>query len=176
MKIIISMPARDHERLTQHLLPPGQEVEESAFVFAAVSERNGEVKFSFIESLIATSADYAFQSDYHIELTDDFKQCLLKRANKLKAMIIEFHSHTGGRAMFSPSDLDGFTEFVPHVLWRTSQKWYAAVVVTPMGFDALAWKADELSPVGIEGLSLSGQQTLYPTNLSLSKLMADAKK
>jgi len=84
------------------------------------------------------------QTSYHIELADVVRARVIKRAHDLGATLIEMHSHLGKwPAQFSPSDIAGFHEWVPHVRWRLKGKPYAALVVTRRGFDGLAWIESE---------------------------------
>jgi len=45
---------------------------------------------------------------------------------------------------FSPSDIAGFREFVPHIHWRLKGKPYGAVVVAPASIDAALWEENAL--------------------------------
>jgi hypothetical protein len=86
----------------------------------------------------------------------------------MRCSLIEFHSHPAPwPAQFSGSDFHGFDEFVPHVLWRLKGRPYAAVVVAPRGFDALAWVTSPRQLLGVNAVVL-GNEKIFPTGLSLN--------
>jgi hypothetical protein len=69
---------------------------------------------------------------------------IIKMASDRKLLLGEIHSHPGCRqdAGFSPSDLAGFDDFVPHIFWRLRAKRYVALVFGENDFDALVWSND----------------------------------
>jgi hypothetical protein len=138
------------------------DVEEAAVVFATATVGDGNTTFTYFDKSFLSPDDFNIQTAYHIELTDDARGRIIKTAWDSKTSIVEFHSHVGNDAapVFSPSDLEGFADFVPHVRWRLRGKPYAAVVVASTGFDALVWSADR------EGLS----ETLSAVVLNDSEL------
>lgn len=169
MSIIIEIPTIVYDDLAQHLLPRKMHEEEAAFVFASVTRKGNDVVFEYKDYLKAVDSDYDLKSAFHIELTDDLRSRLLKKAHDLKASIIEFHSHVDQKlATFSFSDWDGFSEFVPHVFWRLERRPYAAVVFTKGSFDALAWVDDPKKPKKVDHLQV-GSKLLKPTGLSYKK-------
>jgi hypothetical protein len=87
-----------------------------------------------------TSSGYAIQTDYHVRLNDDAKAEMIRWAWDSDKCLIEAHSHgPRGRARFSPSDLAGFEEWVPHLWWRLQKRPYAAIVTQGETFDGWAW-------------------------------------
>lgn len=83
---------------------------------------------------------FEFQSAYHVTLRDEVRPEVIKWAWDSDACLVEVHSHGDrGRAGFSPSDIWGFDEWVPHVRWRLRARPYAAIVTAGESFDALAW-------------------------------------
>jgi hypothetical protein len=93
---------------------------------------------------------FEFQSDYHVTLRDEVRPEVIKWAWDEEACLIEIHSHgEDGIAGFSPSDLWGLEEWVPHVRWRLGGRPYAAIVTAGNTLDALAWldAKDEASQV-----------------------------
>jgi len=149
------------QALKEHLFVG--EDEQAAFAFAAF-EPSGNFQIESLERILPEG--FAFQSDYHIELSSVTQAQIIKHAFDLKACLIEFHSHRcRGPAQFSWSDFHGFEEFVPHVRWRLGARPYAAVVFHESSFDGLAWtngvpvQLDRIEPVGLApqratGLSL----------------------
>ena len=102
----------------------------------------------------------------HLELNDETRAKVIKRAHDLGASILELHSHLGRRqARLSPSDLAGFRDFVPHVLWRLKHLPYFAVVMTRTGFDGFVWKCGPDAPERLHGIQV-GSRLLLPTKLS----------
>jgi hypothetical protein len=86
------------------------------------------------------SSGYAIQTDYHVRLRDEAKAEMIKWAWDSGKSLIEAHSHgSQGRARFSPSDLAGFEEWVPHLWWRLQRRPYAAIVTQGETFDGWAW-------------------------------------
>lgn len=80
------------------------------------------------------------QSDVHVSLTDEIRAEVIKWAWDSGLSLVEAHSHgKWGPAKFSPSDLWGLEEWVPHVWWRLQGRPYAALVAADDTFDAIAW-------------------------------------
>ena len=169
MKIAIDIPKERYDLLIRHLYPKDIKVEEAAFVFADTIEKDGEFNFRYMDHMLAQKEDFAFQSAYHIELTDEFRKVLIRRAHEFEASIIEFHSHVGQKqARFSSSDWNGFSEFVPHVFWRLSNRPYAAVVVTKYNCDGFVWIDDPTRPYMLDRIR-AGSEIITPTHLSYKK-------
>lgn len=169
MDNIIELPGNIFSQISTHLIPGNMEVEEVAFVFAALIQKNNEKIFLYKDHWLLQPDDFAFQSSYYFELTDETQANLIKKAHDLNASIIEFHSHVDQpSARFSHTDWTGFLEFVPHVFWRLKNKPYAAVVVTPGSFDAIAWMNAADKPELLKAIRVDG--TLHhPTNNSYKK-------
>jgi hypothetical protein len=70
-------------------------------------------------------------------------------------------------AAFSPSDLFGLDEFVPHVRWRLKGIPYLAVVLGASDFDALVWRSRSPEPLGSVRV---GSRRLEPTGLTFQSL------
>ena len=160
--VIVSVPGQIYRTVRRHLLPSRRRVEEAAFLYVVPTED----AFEYLEWFPVTASGFASRSAYHLELNDDSRAKVIKRAHDLGASIVEMHSHLGqGRARFSPSDIAGFRDFVPHVLWRLKHLPYLAVVMTRTGFDGFAWKCDPDAPERLHGIQV-GNRLLTPTNLS----------
>lgn len=168
---LIELPAAVYRDLQKHLLPPHSKAEQAAFVFArAETSAGNSIAFRFLDWLPLKADNFAVQHEVYLELRDEMRGSLIKRAHDLNASLVEFHSHPGPYpAQFSPSDLDGFREFVPHVWWRLRGRPYAAVVVAPSGFDALAWLTSPKEPAALDAIIVGGER-LTPTRLTLRKL------
>jgi hypothetical protein len=161
----ILLPAGTHDEVLGHLLPAEAEHEEAAFAFVAPA-KTASVTFAVLEWYAVPPDGFAYRSKYGIELTDATRATVIKRAHDLGASLVELHSHPYPRpAEFSPSDLAGFEEFVPHVWWRLKARPYFALVVAPGSFDALCWMSSPETPGPLGGLRI-GHRLLAPTNLT----------
>lgn len=146
----------DHElaALRAHLLPPDNVLEQAAFGFARVESVEDQLLLRLMEWLPVKRDGFDVQSEAYLKLRDGMSGHVIKRAHDLGCSLIEFHSHMGHwPAMFSPSDLHGFEEFVPHVWWRLKGRPYAAIVVTDAGFDGLAWADSPNTPIALDALT-----------------------
>ena len=162
----LQLPLDVRAAVWRHLLPNTRGPEEAAFVFARASTVDGDTSFDFIEWSPVTPEGFASRSAYHLELSDETRAGVIKRAHDLGASVAEFHSHRGNwAAQFSPSDWAGFEEFVPHIWWRLKGRPYAAVVVSATGFDGLAWLDSAAKPVRLDAL-ISDGTALMRTGLS----------
>ena len=98
---------------------------------------------------------FEIQGAYHVTLRDEARPELIKWAWDHDACLVEAHSHADrGLAGFSPSDVWGFEEWVPHVRWRLRGRPYAAIVTAGDSFDALAWLDGSGQPSQIERLEI----------------------
>jgi hypothetical protein len=108
------------------------------------------------------------QSDFHVSLTDDIRAEAIKWAWDSGACLVEAHSHGKWRpAKFSPSDLWGFKEWVPHLWWRLRGRPYAALVTAGDTFDAVAWIDGPNVVEQVELLVIEGGDTLLATGRTL---------
>lgn len=148
----------DFEQLSRHL---SGDVEQVAFLFTEPYANDHRLRVRALQLIPAEG--FRHQGSYHVELADEIRPELIKRAWDENACLIEAHSHLDGPAGFSSSDLAGFEEWVPHLRWRLRGRPYAALVFAPDDFDALLWDSDG-DPVSIEGLQIGGGATLVPTN------------
>jgi hypothetical protein len=103
------------------------------------------------------SEAFEYQSAHHVTLRDETRPEIIKWAGDANACLVEVHSHgDDGVAAFSPSDLWGFAEWVPHVRWRLRGRPYAAIVTAGDTFDALAWVDAKHDPVQVIALQVGG--------------------
>ncbi len=109
-----------------------------------------------------------YQSDFHVSLADDIRAEAIKWAWDSGGCLVEAHSHgKWGPAKFSPSDVWGFEEWVPHLWWRLRGRPYAALVTAGETFDAVAWVDRPNSVEQVESLDIEGGDTLLATRRSL---------
>lgn len=161
------MPENVYNDMWKHLLPPEPKSEEVAFLFAEASHSAGEINLEFRDWYAVPPSGFIIKSAYYIELNDETRATVIKRAHDLKACLVEFHSHLNSyEAGFSGSDISGFKEFVPHVMWRLKDRPYAAVVVDEASFDALIWPKDPNSPELLSEIHVS-KRVLQPTGATL---------
>jgi hypothetical protein len=114
---------------------------------------------------------FEYQSAYHVTLRDEMRPEIIRWAWAADACLVEVHSHGDeGIAWFSPSDLFGFDEWVPHVRWRLGGRPYAAIVTAGDSFDALAWLDDGKEPVQVTTLKVDGV-TYTTTARTLPRLL-----
>ncbi len=128
--------------------------------------------FTAKDAYLATAGDFETHSEFHIELTDEARARIIKAAWDTGTSPVEFHSHPGDcwGAMFSPSDMYGFSDYVPHCRWRLRGRPYLAMVVSPAGMDALAWISADGNPVGLESIRSEGAAPVVPTNQTIKNL------
>ena len=180
------------DALRLHLLQ--NDVEQAAIAFARPLGRkdasgdsvwtdgHGSRVLQVIETYCCTEADFAFQSAFHIALADEAQARLIKRAWDLRAAFVELHSHVGFdsksaapvAAAFSPSDLSGFEEFVPHVRWRLRGAPYVAIVVTSAEFDSMVWDGESKSPVALAAVDVDGEM-LTPSGRTLELIAGGSR-
>jgi hypothetical protein len=167
MVVKLEIPQRAYQHLLNHLNPHKDNVEQAAFLFCDVAINGERSVFSFKDMYVATSHDFEIHSAYHIELKDEVKGKVIRQAHNLGASMVEVHSHVDQRsAKFSYSDWSGFSEFVPHVMWRLKGKPYIALVYAANSFDALVWIGDSKIPVELSEISVGGKKFI-PTNNSI---------
>ena len=158
------MPAEIHQAMWSHLLPQRARSETAAFMFVRRTSTDA-ARFEYIEWYAVPPDGFVSRSEYHLELTDETRAFVIKRAHDLEGSIAEFHRHAGSRpAAFSPSDHAGFREFVPHVWWRLKGRPYLAVVVSQDSFDGLVWLDSPQSAQPLGAVVVDG--TLSPTGAS----------
>lgn len=157
-------------QLTSHLLAQDHDLEEAAFLLARVEVTASSVSFHGEEAICVPPDGFAFRSEYYLELDDTFRAEIMRRAWQSNRALVELHSHPRQRtpARFSPSDIAGLREFVPHTWWRLDRRPYAAVVMALGSFDALAWCSSPAAAETPRGLVV-GDRVLRPTGLSLAE-------
>jgi proteasome lid subunit RPN8/RPN11 len=163
------MPKAKLLEIRGHLLPKRTRDEQAGFLFARPNvDRGVSIALTYVDWVALSRNDFEHQSPYHLELRDETRARVIKRAHDLQCSLVEFHSHPGPwPAQFSASDFHGFDEFVPHVLWRLKGRPYVAVVVAPSGLDALAWITSSRKILGVSAVMLDNDERVVPTGLSL---------
>ena len=153
--------------LWSHLLPKDTKKEQAAFLFCTTVSDDDSLVFEAMDHALLSPTDFAAQYCDYIELTDETRISLIKRAHNLNASLVEMRSHPGPwPAAFSFSDRNGLRETVPHMRWRLRKRPYMAIVVAPSGYDALVWNGDAKIPEALAGIEVGGH-LMHPTNASL---------
>lgn len=164
---VLVIPEDVYRNMWKHLLPPQSKSEQAAFLFADASHSAGEIKLEYREWYAVPSNGFLIQSAGYIELSDETRAMVIKRAHDLQACLVEFHSHLYSyEVSFSWSDVSGLREFVPHIMWRLKGRPYAAVVVGKSDFDSLIWSTDANSPELLSEIHV-GNRVLRPTGATL---------
>jgi hypothetical protein len=164
----ISLPSKLLQSLRGHLLRRDGTCEEAAFVFAQANIDGERLVFEYVDWLPILPAGFESRSAYYLELGDETRAAIIKRAHDLGTSVIEFHSHPRQRrACFSWSDLHGFDEFVPHIMWRLKGRPYAAVVFAPGSVDGLAWVRPNNGAIPVRGLTTESE-TVTATGLTIA--------
>lgn len=162
----ISLTAERFAALKQHLLEP----ERVAFMYTEFIDG----RFNVVDLEPMCGSDIASRSDRHVVLHDDVRPRLISNASARNLGLLEAHSHgSRGYAAFSPSDLAGFEEWVPHLWWRLRGQPYAALVVAGDRWDALAWIDGPRDPrpvVEIEITSRTRNTRVVPTSATYASL------
>lgn len=169
MVISLHMSSHVYEALRRHLIGDAMldASEAAAFAFIRYLEHGDVHRLEVVDWMAIGAEGFEIESPIHIELTDETRAAVIRRAHELDAGLVEFHSHLGPwPAQFSFSDRAGLEEFVPHVRWRLPGRPYAAVVVTKSDFDALVWMGESDAPLALDHLDASGS-VLIPTGRSL---------
>lgn len=171
---VISLSESDRNALWAHLIDSGRGTEEVAFLFARYDGADGGA-FHVVEWYAVPPEGFAFCSAWHFELTDETRAYVIKRAHDLDVSLIEAHSHDDpDPPAFSPSDLYGFREFVPHVWWRLKGRPYSALVVSAGGLDGFAWRDGPDVPERLVGVEAEGR-LFRASNLSALRWTSEMK-
>ena len=172
-QVVLRIPSHIYAEIQAHLLEKNAASEAAGFMFVLPAAQDGDADtYEHIEWCPVPPDGFVEDSWFHLELTDEFRASVIKRAHDLGASIVEFHSHLGPQsARFSPIDRRGLREFVPHVWWRLRKRPYFAVVVTNTGFDGLVWIADPEKPQHLDAI-VADEMVLQSTKLS--SLVADS--
>lgn len=159
-----------YRALLAHLT--ASENEQVAFLFTS-PPREGQ-PLRVVEMYAVPAQGFADQSPYYLALSDEVRARVIGRASQLDGCLVEVHSHARGPAGFSPTDLFGFEEWVPHVRWRLAGRPYVALVFAGESFDALVWAGNGDQPCPLTELLVEGEQ-LWPTGITHRHISRDAR-
>lgn len=170
MAVLLEMQAGTFPAIVSHLLRPDHWLEEAAFLFARPAVSGDLLTMNVLEVDLLEESAFETQESEYLELKDETRAALIRRAHALSACLIELHSHPGPwPAMFSPADLQGLSETVPHMHWRLPGRPYTALVIARSGFDALVWPVPNGPAVALTELR-DGNSSYAPTNNTLRHL------
>ncbi len=165
---VLALPRLTYEAALAHL---SRRPEQVGFFLADWDVAQQQFVISNWRPLSAKDLEY--RSDFHVSLKDHIRPRIIKWAWDNDASLVEAHSHGEfGAAMFSPSDLSGFEEWVPHVRWRLRGKPYAAIVTAGDTFDGLAWVDSSAHPQKLERIELTGRKRIEATGATWARQKA----
>lgn len=141
------------------------EEEQVAFLFAEPPGEDGRLRPT--EMYAVPPEGFVDQSAFYLALSDEVRSLVISRATELDACLVEAHSHLHGPAGFSPTDIDGLAEWVPHIRWRLAGRPYLALVFAGGSFDALLWRDGGEQPAPLAELAVNGDPPRHPTDLTL---------
>jgi len=164
----LEISAADFKKLKSHFKKSTEQV---AFLFCV---SDGQNNFTAKETYMVPPEGLVYESEYHSELTDEELSKVLKYAFQKGFSLCEIHSHPFSTTdtKFSPSDKDGFTEFVPHVWWRLKGRPYLAVVFGQNSLDGLAWLKNPHNPEPLDLIKV-GKENICPTGITYAELEAN---
>ena len=171
MQYFIDLSGQQYKDIHAHLLPIGETRESAAFIFADFHEADRVLTLSAKDYLLIGQEGFTVQKNDYIELSDESSIAIMKNAHQTNTALIELHSHpfeSRWSAAFSLADMAGFEETVPHMWWRLPGRPYAAIVVSPSGFDSLVWSEDPCLPQNLTALRVDGE-ILKPTGMTLGE-------
>lgn len=163
------MPTEIHDAILGHLFPKGDRREQGGFLFCRFEEMTQ--MFDVMEWLPLTGTDYASQERDYLELSDETRAGLIKKAHDMGASLVEIHCHPGqAKVAFSLADWMGFRDFVPHIRWRLAKRPYGALVYGYGCVDGFAWVDDSKQPISISGIQV-GDGFLRTTENSIKAFL-----
>jgi ThiF family protein len=167
--VTVRLNERRFRAIDKHLR--SHKTEQVIFLFLSGDVASDGAIFEVADHYIVPQEDLIRESEFHAEVSEEAQARVIKMASDKQLSLGEIHSHPQSLedAAFSPSDFEGFKEFVPHIWWRLKGKPYVALVFGRNSFDALAWIGDPEDPIGIESLEV-GKQSLRSTGISARRL------
>lgn len=169
MNTSIFIAENDRDQVWEHILQPHDTRESAAFLFAKYDSRGEQKTLDVKDIRLISGADFKTQESDYIELSDEARISVIKKAHREDYALIEIHSHPfPGKwaAGFSQADMNGFAETVPNMLWRLPNRPYSAIVAAHSGFDALTWPVSFTEPESISALIVNNEIS-KPTNYTL---------
>jgi len=154
MIVLVSIPRQKYRLIMSHLFKGHKE--QGCFLLAHTYFNGGMINLQ-VEAIHSVKADkWDYQSESHLELSDEEKVKVMLKARKLDCDLIECHSHRSlGVARFSPSDKHGLEEFVKYAWWKLPAKIYGAVVWTENDVIGQIWLPKDSIPIPIREIRIT---------------------
>lgn len=132
--------------LTAHLFQG--KLEQGAFLMTRSSANGNGIIIDAVECYLIQPDGWAAQLDVYLEMTDEERGRIMQIARKGGYGVIDIHSHpgSGSNVWFSPSDVNGITEFAAYSKWRLPGQPYVAMVWSENAYDAVAWCGEFATP------------------------------
>lgn len=169
MQSFIAITGHQKSALWDHLLPAGATTESAAFIFARAQQSAHSLTLKAEDFMLVGADGFKVQDNDFIELSDECRIAVIKRAHQTNTALIELHSHpfdSPWAPAFSFADMAGFRDTVPHLWWRLPDRPYGAIVVAPNGFDSLVWQNNPHTPACLTALRVDGEE-MFPTDMTL---------
>jgi hypothetical protein len=129
-------------------------------------------RFTLTDWRVVPPEGVEFEDPFHVTLRDETQGEMIRWAWQSNACLVEAHSHDRRwAAAFSPSDLAGFVDWVPHVRWRLRGRPYAALLSAGETFDALAWVDGSDGPEAVGEITLGDGSAVQFTGETWRRLM-----
>lgn len=172
--ITLSIPESTYRAVERHFQ---KRTEQVAFLFLSQKQDGADLLFEVMDFYPVPAHELVRESQYHAEVSEEAQKKVIKMAWDKGLALGEIHSHPQSLrdTSFSPSDMSGFKEFVPHVWWRLKGRPYVALVFGRKDFDALAWIPDAKTPVGVDRV-LIGVKESAPSGITISEIREAAER
>jgi len=167
IEAILRISNKDHDLLWKHLF--SQDGEGAAFIYVKSNTHGDSMTLSPAGFEFIQSNDFVENNYLGLELRPETINKVIVSATKLKAKIVEVHSHPFSKknTTFSDFDLRGFEEFVPHIWWRLNGGPYVALVYGHNDFDSLLWIKSPHDPQSLTHILLDEGEKVKPTGATL---------
>jgi hypothetical protein len=156
MKFIVSIPDAICQQLRADLFQ--NRLEQGAFLFAQECRSDDGIDLTAVEYYLVPRDGWDVQHEYRLVLSDEERASVLKRARDGGYALVDCHSHPHSvhEVEFSPSDVDGISEFAQYVRWKLDQRPYAALVWGRRSVDAVGWHSGFEAPSQIATVRVTG--------------------
>jgi len=145
--------------------------EQVAFMLGSRTAEPDTFRLRELLTLAQAELDYRWS---HVTMSDESRRKLFAWAARPADILVEAHSHgfLGDPAAFSLTDLEGLSEWVPHMRWRLQGRPYGALVFGEESIDGIGW-VDEATILPVSSLELVGGVVLRATGRSYQYLARD---
>ncbi len=165
MKNNIVIPSSTARTLQRHLFQ--SELEQCAFLFAEARYEKGGLNLVVRDYHLVPARAWEVQAEVYLQMKDSERARIMKRARNENLCAIDCHSHPGARddVWFSPTDVEGITEFAQYAKWKLDGKPFAAMVWGEESVDAVLWQRGFLRAGRVTCVQIIGNptRTLIPT-------------